>query len=251
MSILSILFFVTAILYSSVGFGGGSTYLALLLIWGIPYQIFPIIALSCNIIVVSGNSFNYIRAGNLNLKLLLPYLIGSIPLAFIGGSLPVEKKFFEILLLIVLSVAGLLLLFKFKSYDDKEENYKKIPTAISIFIGGILGFVSGVVGIGGGIFLSPILFLIRAAKPNHIITTASLFILINSLSGIIGQLTKSSVLSEIQNYWFLLLAVLIGGQIGNFLNLKVFPTKILALLTAVLVIFVAIRMGLKLSIFPI
>ena len=248
MSILSILFFVTAILYSSVGFGGGSTYLPLLLIWEIPYQIFPIIALSCNIIVVSGNSFNYIRAGNLNLKLLLPYLIGSIPLAFIGGSLPVEKEFFEILLLIVLSVAGLLLLFKFKSYDDKEENYRKIPIIISIFIGGILGFVSGVVGIGGGIFLSPILFLIRAAKPNHIITTASLFILINSLSGIIGQLTKSSVLSEIQNYWFLLLAVLIGGQIGNFLNLKIFPTRILALVTAGLVLFVAIRMAYKLFI---
>ena len=248
MSILSILFFVTAILYSSVGFGGGSTYLALLLIWGIPYQIFPIIALSCNIIVVSGNSFNYIRARNLNLKLLLPYLIGSIPLAFIGGSLPVEKKFFEILLLIVLSVAGLLLLFKFKSYDDKKENYRKIPIIISIFIGGILGFVSGVVGIGGGIFLSPILFLIRAAKPNHIITTASLFILINSLSGIIGQLTKSSVLSEIQNYWFLLLAVLIGGQIGNFLNLKIFPTRILALVTAGLVLFVAVRMAYKLFI---
>ena len=248
MSILSILFFVTAILYSSVGFGGGSTYLALLLIWGIPYQIFPIIALSCNIIVVSGNSFNYIRARNLNLKLLLPYLIGSIPLAFIGGSLPIEKKFFEILLLIVLSVAGLLLLFKFKSYDDKEDNYRKIPIIISIFIGGILGFVSGIVGIGGGIFLSPILFLIRAAKPNHIITTASLFILINSLSGIIGQLTKSSVLSEIQNYWFLLLAVLIGGQIGNFLNLKIFPTRILALVTAGLVLFVAIRMAYKLFI---
>ena len=248
MSILSILFFVTAILYSSVGFGGGSTYLALLLIWGIPYQIFPIIALSCNIIVVSGNSFNYIRAGNLNLKLLLPYLIGSIPLAFIGGSLPIEKKFFEILLLIVLSVAGLLLLFKFKSYDDKEDNYRKIPIIISIFIGGILGFVSGVVGIGGGIFLSPILFLIRAAKPNHIITMASLFILINSLSGIIGQLTKSFVLSEIQNYWFLLLAVLIGGQIGNFLNLKIFPTRILALVTAGLVLFVAVRMAYKLFI---
>ena len=248
MILLAILFLVTALLYSSVGFGGGSTYLALLLIWGIPYQIFPIIALSCNIIVVSGNSFNYIRAGNLNLKLLLPYLIGSIPLAFIGGSLPVEKKFFEILLLIVLSVAGLLLLFKFKSYDDKKENYRKIPIIISIFIGGILGFVSGIVGIGGGIFLSPILFLIRAAKPNHIITTASLFILINSLSGIIGQLTKSSVLSEIQNYWFLLLAVLIGGQIGNFLNLKIFPTRILALVTAGLVLFVAIRMAYKLFI---
>ena len=111
-----------------------------------------------------------------------------------------------------------------------------------------MGFVSGVVGIGGGIFLSPILFLIRAAKPNHIITTASLFILINSLSGIIGQLTKSSVLSEIQNYWFLLLAVLIGGQIGNFLNLKIFPTRILALVTAGLVLFVAVRMAYKLFI---
>ena len=124
MIILSILFFVTAILYSSVGFGGGSTYLALLLIWGIPYSIFPIIALSCNIIVVSGNCFKYIRTGNLNLKLLIPYLAGSIPLAFIGGFLPIEKEFFEILLFVVLTVAGLLLLFKFKSYDDKEETYR-------------------------------------------------------------------------------------------------------------------------------
>ena len=248
MSILSILFFVTAILYSSVGFGGGSTYLALLLIWGIPYQIFPIIALSCNIIVVSGNSFNYIRAGNLNLKLLLPYLIGSIPLAFIGGSLPVEKKFFEILLLIVLSVAGLLLLFKFKSYDDKEENYRKIPFVVAILMGGLLGLVSGVVGIGGGIFLSPILFLIRAGKPKHIVTTASLFILINSVSGIIGQLTKNVVIIEIQNYWYLLIAVLIGGQIGNLLNLKIFPARLLALVTSLLVLFVSARMGIKLFI---
>ena len=246
MIILSILFFVTSILYSSVGFGGGSSYLALLLIWGVPYFIFPLIALSCNIVVVSGNCFNYIRAGNLNLKLLIPYLIGSIPLAFIGGSLPIEKKIFEILLFIVLAVAGILLLFNFKSYDDKEESYRKVPILISILIGGVLGFISGIVGIGGGIFLSPILFLIRAGRPKHIITTASLFILINSLSGIIGHLTKNVVLGEIQNYWFLLLAVLIGGQLGNFLNLKILPTRMLALLTAGLVLFVAIRMAYKL-----
>ena len=228
MALLAILFLVTAILYSSVGFGGGSTYLALLLIWGIPYFIFPVIALSCNIIVVSGNCFNYIRAGNLNLKLLIPYLIGSIPLTYIGGSLPIEKKLFEILLFLVLAIAGTLLLFNFKSYNDREKIYKIIPVPISIIIGGILGFISGVVGIGGGIFLSPILFLIRAGKPKHIVTTASLFILINSISGIIGQLTKNAVLEEIQNYWYLLIAVLIGGQIGNFLNLKIFSTRILA-----------------------
>ncbi len=248
MIILSILFFVTAILYASVGFGGGSTYLALLLLWGVPYFIFPVVALTCNIIVVSGNCFNYIRAGNLNLKLLIPYLIGSIPLAFIGGSLPIEKEFFEILLFLVLTIAGVLLLFKFNSYDDKIEIFRKIPILVSILIGGILGFVSGVAGVGGGIFLSPILFLLKAGKPKHIVTTASLFILINSLSGIFGQLTKSTVLNEIQNYWFLFLAVLIGGQIGNFLNLKIFPTRILALITAGLVLFVAARMAYKIFI---
>ena len=246
MIILSILFFVTAILYASVGFGGGSTYLALLLIWNIPYHIFPIIALLCNIFVVSGNSFNYIKAGNLNLKLLIPYLVGSVPLAFIGGSLPIEKNIFEIFLFIVLVIAGTLLLINFKSYDDNESSYRNIPIVISIFIGGILGFISGVVGIGGGIFLSPILFLIKAAKPKHIVTTASLFILINSASGIIGQLTKNIVLSDISNYWYLFLMVIIGGHIGNYLNLKIFPTRLLALITSVLVLFVAIRMGVKL-----
>ena len=248
MIILSILFFITAILYSSVGFGGGSTYLALLLLWNIPYYIFPVIALCCNIIVVSGNCFNYVKAGNLNIKLLFPYLIGSIPLAFFGGSLQIEKDFFEILLFIVLIFAGFLLLFKFKSYDDRNETYKKIPKIVSIIIGGILGFISGIVGIGGGIFLSPILFLIKAGKPKYIVTTASIFILINSISGISGQFTKNLVLNEILNYWFLFLIVFIGGQIGNFLNLKIFPARILALVTAGLVIFVAARMGFNLLI---
>jgi len=245
MILLSTLFLVTAILYSSVGFGGGSTYLALLLTWKIPYFIFPVIALSCNIIVVSGNCFNYIRTGNLNLKLLIPYLVGSIPLAYVGGSLSVEKEVFEILLFLVLASAGILLLFNFKSYDDKDESYRKIPTLISIVIGGSLGFISGVVGIGGGIFLSPILFLIRAGRPKYITTAASLFILINSISGIIGHLTKNNILNEIMDYWYLLVTVFIGGQIGNFLNIKILPVRILALVTASLVLFVAFRMGLR------
>ena len=180
MIILSILFFITAILYSSVGFGGGSTYLALLLIWDIPYFIFPIIALLCNIIVVSGNSFNYIRAGNHNFKLLLPFLIGSVPLAFLGGTLKIEKDIFEILLFFVLSIAGFLLLINNKSYENNNLIIKKLNLIISFLIGSVLGLISGIVGIGGGIFLSPILFLIKAEKPKIIVTTASLFILINA-----------------------------------------------------------------------
>jgi len=244
--ILSFLFFLTAILYSSVGFGGGSTYLVLLLIWDVPYLIFPVIALFCNIIVVSGNCFNYIRAGNINFKILTPYLVSSVPLAFIGGSLPINKSFFEVLLFLVLTLAGALLLLKFKSFDEKIETYKKIPKITSVIIGSSIGFISGIVGIGGGIFLSPILLLARVDKAKNITTAASLFILTNSISGLAGQLTKSSIINEVYNYWPLFLLVLLGGQLGNFLNLKIFPARVLALVTAGLVIFVAIRMELKL-----
>jgi len=243
MTILSIFFLVTALIYSSVGFGGGSTYLALLLLWGIPYTIFPIIALACNIIVVSGNSFNYIRAGNFNLKLLLPYLFGSIPFAIIGGSIQIDKELFEIILFFVLGIAGILLLINFKSYGNNSSTYKTLPIYLSFIIGVILGFVSGIVGIGGGIFLGPILYLFRAANPKHITTAVSLFILINSIFGIFGQLSKNQNLVEVKEYLYLLLAVFIGGQIGNFLNLKLFSTKTLALITSILVIIVAIRMG--------
>ena len=246
MIILSILFFVTALIYSSVGFGGGSTYLAILLIWGVPYTIFPVIALVCNIIVVSGNSINFLRSKNINFNLLFPYLIGSIPFAFIGGSITIEKSLFEILLFCVLFVAGIFLLIESKSFSEEKIKINQIPKLISISIGSIIGFMSGIVGIGGGIFLSPLLFLMKAGYPRHITSSASLFILINSIFGIAGQLTKDQILDQVIIYWPLFLSVLVGGQIGSVLNIKFLPNKILALLTSFLVIFVAIRIGIKL-----
>ena len=246
MIILSIFFLITSILYSSVGFGGGSTYIALMLIWEIPFFIIPILALCCNIIVVSGNSINYVRSGNFNLKLLFPYLLGSIPFAFFGASISISKELFEITLFVILSIAGIFLLIETKSFNNDQIKLNSIPKVVSIFIGSIIGFVSGIVGIGGGIFLSPILFLMKAGYPKHIATTASLFILINSIFGVAGQLTKDIVFDEFLNYWPLFLCVLAGGQIGNFLNIKLLSNKTLALITSVLVIFVAIRMGIRL-----
>src|SRR6056300_1674017 len=237
MIILSIFFLITSILYSSVGFGGGSTYLALMLIWEIPFYILPILALCCNIIV---------RSGNLNLNLLVPYLIGSIPFAFFGASISISKELFEIILFIILFMAGILLLIKNKSYSDDQIKINSVPKAVSIFIGSVIGFFSGIVGIGGGIFLSPILFLMKAGYPRHIATAASLFILINSIFGVAGQLTKNIVFDEFLNYWPLFLCVLIGGQIGNLLNIKFLSNKTLTIITSMLVIFVSIRMGIRL-----
>ena len=246
MAILTIFFFITAILYASIGFGGGSTYLALMLIWDIPFYIFPIIALICNIIVVTGNSINFLRTKNTNLGLLTPYLIGSVPFAFVGASISINKSLFEILLFFVLIIAGIFLLLENKSFGKDKIEIRQIPKIFSILIGSIIGFISGLVGIGGGIFLSPILFLMRAGYPKHITSTASLFILINSILGVAGQLTKDIVFNEFLDYWPLFIAVLIGGQIGSFLNIKFLSNKVLALMTSFLVIFVAVRMGIKL-----
>ena len=246
MIILTIFFFITAILYSSIGFGGGSTYLALMLIWDVPFYIFPILALICNIIVVTGNSINFLRTKNINFNLLTPYLIGSVPFAYFGASISINKNLFEILLFLILLIAGIFLLLESKSFNKDQIIIRQVPKVISIIIGSIIGFISGLVGIGGGIFLSPILFLLKAGYPKHITSTASLFILINSVFGVVGQLTKDIVLNEFLNYWPLFIAVLIGGQIGSFLNIKFLSNKVLTVMTSFLVIFVAIRMGFRL-----
>ena len=246
MIILTIFFFITAIFYSSIGFGGGSTYLALMLIWDIPYYIFPIIALICNIIVVTGNSINFLRTKNVNINLLTPYLIGSVPFAFFGASISIDKDIFEILLFVILLVTGIFLLIESKSFNKDQIAIRKISKVFSIFIGSIIGFISGLVGIGGGIFLSPILFLLKAGYPKHITSTASLFILINSIFGVAGQLTKNIVFNEFLNYWPMFVGVLIGGQIGSFLNIKFLSNKVLVVMTSFLVFFIAIRMGFRL-----
>jgi uncharacterized membrane protein YfcA len=173
-------------------------------------------------------------------------LIGSIPFAFFGASISISKELFEIILFIILFIAGILLLIKNKSYSDDQIKINSVPKAVSIFIGSVIGFFSGIVGIGGGIFLSPILFLMKAGYPRHIATAASLFILINSIFGVAGQLTKNIVFDEFLNYWPLFLCVLVGGQIGNLLNIKFLSNKTLTIITSMLVIFVSIRMGIRL-----
>ncbi len=240
---LGILFAFVALFYASVGFGGGSSYLALLVLWEVPYAIIPAIALICNITVVSGNSIHYVRAGYLNWRLLLPSTLASVPFAYLGGRLDIEKEHFILLLCATLLIAGVRLLLNYRLYDDSTMSYHPISLGLGGVIGAVLGFLAGAIGIGGGIFLAPILYNLRAGSPKQIATTASLFILVNSIAGLIGQLQKNGVTEAVLDYWYLPLLVLAGGQIGNLLTIRFIPTRIVALLTALLVLFVAGRLG--------
>ena len=191
--------------------------------------------LSCNKIISNYIEIRKINNWNLDNKYINQFYMDLI-----------EKEFFELLLFFVLLIAGVFLLIESKSFNSENFQIKKVPIFLSVIIGSILGFISGIVGIGGGIFLSPILYLLKSGYPKQIATTASIFILINSLFGIAGQLTKDRTYYEFLDYWPLFVVVLIGGLIGNMLNLKFFSNKTLVIITAVLVIFVSVRMGFKL-----
>ena len=156
----------------------------------------------------------------------------------------------------ILILSGVIAYMLFMIYSEPEYNkafnfilpglaITFLSTFISFIIALFLGLISGIVGIGGGIFLSPILFLLQAERPRVIATTASLFILINSISGVLGQFSKENVIDNLVNYWPLFFSVLLGGFIGNYLNLKIFSSRALTIMTSLLVIFVAARMGFK------
>ncbi len=243
--ILLALFFITAILYASVGFGGGSTYTALLVLVDANYLIIPIISLSCNILVVSGNSVQYIRSGFVSIRTVWPFLVLSVPMAWVGGFIQIPHLYFIGLLSVSLLFAGISLLFK---KTPTESKYTASPLPATALIGGGLGLLSGMVGIGGGIFLAPILHKISWGSSKHIAALCSLFILVNSISGLNGQLMKHGSIQTMQSaqaYWLLLPMVVVGGFIGNRLNLKVFSENMIRKMTALLILFVAMRLLFK------
>lgn len=250
MIFLVVSFFITAILYAAVGFGGGSTYNALLVVAEVDYRILPVIALVCNLIVVSGGSYRFFRAGHLNFKHILSWVFTSIPAAWLGGSLQVSEMIFVGLLGFSLLLSSFHMFFfnaGLSRYGKIQEKEKDIVSyyIIPMSIGGLLGFMAGVVGIGGGIFLAPILYFLRWGDAKSIAATCSIFILVNSLSGLVGQTIKfgnSEIISQVMPYSGLLLAVLIGGQIGSYLGATRLNVKIIRNMTAVLVLYVALRL---------
>jgi len=237
---LAALFGLTALLYAAVGFGGGSTYTALLLLGGVAVGLVPAISLACNVIVVAGGTIRFARAGVMPWAKALPLIVVAAPLAFLGGLTPVKQGVLVILLGLSLLASSLALLFQ-----PQTARPINLSPKLLLPIAAALGYLAGVVGIGGGIFLAPILHLIRWAEARSVAATASLFILVNSLFGLTGQLIKGqgeAMVDAIAGHWPLLIAVLIGGAIGTQLAVRTGPATLIRRLTAVLVGFVAIRL---------
>ena len=238
-------FLITAFLYASVGFGGGSTYNALLILYNVDYLLIPKIALTCNLIVVIGGTIRYQLNNLIPWKKVLPLIIFSAPFAWIGGRLPIDKELFLAILGTSLLISGILLLIR----KEEIENFSKsVNSKIGIFLYGIMsvliGLISGLVGIGGGIFLSPILHLTKTIPSMNIAAISSVFIFVNSIAGLSGQFMKdnnTNLINEFVGYYWLFFAVLIGGSIGTYLGIKTFHPKIVRRLTAILVIYVSLR----------
>ncbi len=234
------LFFLISILYSSVGFGGGSSYLAVLAVTGIAYTQIRSTALLCNIIVVSGNVYVYMKRKEFNWKKVIPLTLFSVPFAFIGGFLKINQTLFFVLLGFTLLFAAITMWIS-KSITASKENTNQMSTVKNVSYGGVIGFISGMVGIGGGIFLAPLLHVSKWDSPKKIAATASFFILVNSIAGLVGHYTNPYFSIDWNLTTVLLITVFIGGQIGSRFSNKFLNPIQLKRATAILIAFVSIK----------
>jgi uncharacterized membrane protein YfcA len=228
--ILTISFFIIALVYSSVGFGGGSSYLALMAVMNVAPELMRPSALLCNIVVVVGGTYIFGKAGHLDLRKSWPFIVASVPFAFLGGYWKINEHSFFILLGSTLLLASIALWIQ-PGEGDKNLS-SNVPLSVALSSG--VGLLSGLVSIGGGIFLSPILHLSKWDTAQKISALASVFILANSVSGLAGQFIRNATI-DWQFILPLLSAVLIGGQIGSRLGARTFNPVYIRRITALLI----------------
>lgn len=185
--------FLIAFLYSSVGHGGASGYLAILSLLDFPYEQRGTSALCLNLLVAGLAFYSFWKAGHFSWKFTWPFMAASIPLAFVGGFLKVSPPVYEWLLAGSLLVAGLRLLINLPNSDQSDSHGSDVTVILSLLIGGVIGLISGIVGVGGGIFLSPLLILLYRVNPKTVAASSAFFILVNSASGLLGRAARAGI----------------------------------------------------------
>lgn len=227
-----------AFLYAAVGHGGASGYLALMVIFGISPVIMKPSALVLNLFVSAISFYHFYRQGHFKWKLLFPFIITSIPFSFIGAKIEIDTHIYKIILALCLFIAIMRLMGlmgKVKSDETKEVNLY-----MALIIGGVIGFISGMIGIGGGILLSPVLLLLHWARMKETAAVSAAFIFLNSLSGIFGALSSMQNVSSQIFIWAI--AGVIGGMVGAYYGSKHFNHMILKYILSVVLVFACIKL---------
>lgn len=231
-----ILFFV-AFLYAAVGHGGASGYLALMALYGVAPEEMKPTALVLNLFVSLTSFIQYYRGGYFSKKLFIPIAAASIPLAFIGGMITVEENIYK-------RILGILLLFPvirfffFKNVDDSE--LKSHNTVIAVITGGVVGLLSGMIGIGGGIILSPILLLLHWTNQKQTAAISAAFIFVNSIAGLGGMITQG--ISFTSNMMMFIIVAFTGGLLGAYLGSKKFNQNVLKYVLATVLLMASYKL---------
>ena len=231
------LLFLVAFLYASVGHGGASGYLALMALFAISPDVMKPTALLLNLFVSLTSFIQFYRGKHFNWKIFLPFAIASVPMAFVGGLITVDAALYKKILgfLLIIPVIRFLFFANLKPTEIKKSN-----TPLSLFIGAVIGFLSGLIGIGGGIILSPVLLLLKWTDMKQTAAISALFIFVNSIAGLIGQLTKGIHFSP-DMYWYVITAFA-GGILGAYFGSLHFKQTILKYVLAVVLAVAAYKL---------
>lgn len=235
-----IYFFVIALLYSTVGHAGASGYLATMALLSFAPEVMKPTALALNIIVALVTTVRFAMAGHFFWRLFWPFALASVPMAYLGGGMHVDTTIYKILVGIALVFAALHLIIRSKVAPDDIERTTYPGIGPSLAVGGGLGFLSGLTGVGGGIFLSPVLIIRRWAGLRRTAAVAAAFILLNSISGLAGYLQKGGAFPDHIAFWSI--AVVAGGYIGSTLGATKFNSPVLRILLGIMLVMAGVKM---------
>lgn len=227
------LFFVVAFVYSSVGMGGGSSYTALMAILGFSTLAIPMISLSLNLMVSTVGAYNFIRYKHARLKLILPFMVTSIPMAYVGGALHLPKELFYWLLLVSLVFVALRIYFWSNSSLNLNLSARG-KLVVALISGAVLGLIAGIVGIGGGIYLVPLILILGLGTAKEAAACGVIFVWMNSLSGLVSRLQYNTI--DFSDYIPLIVAVFIGGALGSYTGAVKYPAKLMEKVLGVIIL---------------
>ncbi len=228
---------IIAFLYAAVGHGGASGYLALMALFSFPTEVMKPTGLLLNLFIAAISFYHYWRSGHFNTKLFLAFALASIPLSFLGGMLEVDTKIYKIILGLFLVFAILKMLNFLPTNKSEIRPVKFLP---GLAVGGVIGFFSGLIGIGGGIILSPVILLMKWGRMKEAAAVSALFIWVNSAAGMVGQLTQGVRFDA--KIWLYVSAAVVGGYLGGYIGSKRLNNSALQYLLALVLLMACIKL---------